>query len=366
MNILVLLTDLFDAVGGIQTFNRCFIKALDELAEKNNWKITTLVLNDDITTIDRSYIREKWTNYKGYAGNHMHFACSALLKSYKADVVFFGHVNFIPLAIGMHLLNKQLNIILMLHDIEPQERFSLLKRIGLKQVNKFLSNSTSTRDRAVSLEGLDLLQFHIFPCTIDSSINKPILYKSKEELLLPPNPIILTVSRLEKVNRFKNIDLVIKAMPLVIKEIENVFYVVVGDGSDRSRLEQIAKDTGIADRVIFTGKVSSDLLAHYYNICDVFVLPSTNEGFGIVFLEAMYHSKPCIGISTGGIVDIVRHGETGYLAEPNNVEDLVNYLVQLLNDKELQDKIGKAGRERYEKEFSFEIFKERLEKILCK
>jgi len=74
--------------------------------------------------------------------------------------------------------------------------------------------------------------------------------------------------------------------------------VVVGNGADKQRLEEIARDAGVSGKVVFAGRVSDDLLASYYQTCDVFVLPSLKEGFGIVFIEAMYYSNSCVGAKT--------------------------------------------------------------------
>ncbi len=368
MHILVLLTDLFDAIGGIQTFNRCLVKALDELAEKNNWKITILVLNDDKSVVvDKPYIREQWSTYRGFANNRLQFVYAASKVALDVDIIFFGHVNFIPLAVFFRLINFKANIILMLHDVEIEKRFSLLKQIGLKRVNKFLSNSTITRDRAICLEKLNREKFYVFPCTLEIQNDTACYYKSREELFpsFSSELILLTVSRLEKVSQFKNIDMVIRSIPHILKEVPNVFYVIVGDGTDRFRLEQVAKDAGVADRVIFAGKISDEILPSYYKACDVFVLPSTNEGFGIVFLEAMNYAKPCVGVKAGGVQDIICHKETGFLSEPDDLKNLVQYLVLLLKNKDVRDSFGAGGRERLKKEFSFEIFRSRLEKILA-
>ena len=95
---------------------------------------------------------------------------------------------------------------------------------------------------------------------------------------------MLAVTRLVSTEDYKRIDLVIKAMPAILRHVPDAFCVVVGHGGDRSRLERLAQETNVADRVIFTGFVADELLPSYYDACDLFVLPSLREGFGIVFL----------------------------------------------------------------------------------
>ena len=108
-----------------------------------------------------------------------------------------------------------------------------------------------------------------------------------------------------------------------------------------------------------------ELLPSYYNNSDVFVLPSLKEGFGIVFLEAMYYAKPCVGVRAGGIPEVVEDGKTGYLALPNNPQALADSITRLMSDNDLRDRMGQAAKERLDHEFSSAAFKRRLESAIC-
>ena len=204
--------------------------------------------------------------------------------------------------------------------------------------------------------------FSVFPNTLDPFY--PIKSQNHEKVVLPKGKIILSVTRLDPRERYKNIDLVIKVFPEVLKSVPDAYYVIVGEGADRLRLELLAKELGVRDNVIFAGFVPDDLLPLYYEASDIFVLPSTGEGFGIVFLEAMYYGKPCIGASAGGIPEVIEDDKTGLLVNPDNVLELSNAVIKLFTNKELSKSMGEAGRKRFEKEFSFEAFKERLEKVI--
>jgi glycosyltransferase involved in cell wall biosynthesis len=130
-------------------------------------------------------------------------------------------------------------------------------------------------------------------------------------------------------------------------------------------LEKLAQDTSVADRVVFTGFVADELLPSYYDACDLFVLPSLKEGFGIVFLEAMYHAKACVGARAGGIPEVVEDGGTGLLAKPDSVDSFAQCVVRLLGNAAERDAMGRRGKERLEREFSYEKFRARLERVLC-
>src|SRR5262249_51211259 len=107
--------------------------------------------------------------------------------------------------------------------------------------------------------------------------------------------VLLTVGRMEAREGYKGHDRVIATMPQLVTMGHDVVYVVVGDGNDRTRLRALAAEQGVADRVVFVGVLGQDHLTDAYRMADVFVMPSTGEGFGIVFLEAMACGTPALG-----------------------------------------------------------------------
>ncbi len=158
--------------------------------------------------------------------------------------------------------------------------------------------------------------------------------------------VLMTVGRL--VER-KGIDTVIAALPLLCSDFPELSYSVVGDGSDRTRLEALARQHGVAQHVKFLGSLPADELAHAYNACDIFVMPSRSdgkdvEGFGLVFLEASACGKPVIGARSGGVPDAVVEGQTGYLVEPSSAPELARRLRQLLESPALCEELGQGGR----------------------
>lgn len=106
------------------------------------------------------------------------------------------------------------------------------------------------------------------------------------------------------------------------------------------------------DQVVFEGKVTEDSLIEAYQSCDIFVAPSRFESFGLIFLEAMRAGKPVIGTNVGGIPEIVIDKLNGYLIETNNVIMLTEALQTLIDNKDLRQTMGSAGREIYESRFT--------------
>jgi len=117
--------------------------------------------------------------------------------------------------------------------------------------------------------------------------------------------------------------------------------------------------------VIFLGHQSEEDLKHYYLHTDVFVMPSRQEGFGIVFLEAMGFGKPVVAAAFGGATDIVIDGQTGCLVEYGDVDTLADRLISILRDADLRGRLGTAGRERVETTYTFTHFRQTLAEILC-
>jgi glycosyltransferase involved in cell wall biosynthesis len=178
--------------------------------------------------------------------------------------------------------------------------------------------------------------------------------------------MLLSVSRLHQTEFYKRIDLILEAMPAVLKQAPETFLVVVGEGSDRARLQRLAAQLRIDDRVKFTGRVTERELPLYYQACDMFVLPSLKEGFGIVFLEAMQYGKPCIGARAAAVPEVIVDGETGLLAAPGDPRSLELAIMTLIADEPSRLMMGQAGLRRLENNFSFNMFRHRLEEVLCR
>jgi len=169
----------------------------------------------------------------------------------------------------------------------------------------------------------------------------------REDLGLTDHKILLTISRL--VPR-KGIDTVLRALPYILKAVPDACYLIGGDGPDQERLTLLAQHLGVADHVRFLGRIPYDNLRLYYNVGDVFVMPSREdvpyvEGFGIVFLEANACGKPVVGASSGGIPDAVQDGETGLLVTPDDVAGLADALIRLLTDTQFAATLGLNGRQ---------------------
>jgi glycosyltransferase involved in cell wall biosynthesis len=158
--------------------------------------------------------------------------------------------------------------------------------------------------------------------------------KSRENLEIKNEFLIITVARLEKV---KGIEYLIKAAKIISINQQNQYksvFLIIGDGSQRKNLENLVRKLNLEDKVRFLGQIPNEKIPEYLVAADCFVLPSLREGFGIVILEAMACGVPVIGTNVGGIPDIIKDGENGILVEPKNSEKLAEAIFKIHSNHE--------------------------------
>lgn len=172
--------------------------------------------------------------------------------------------------------------------------------------------------------------------------------------------VVLLVGRMSARERYKGHDQLIEAWPAVRSAVPGAQLVFVGGGDDADRLARKAESAGLGDRVLFTGRVSDATLDALFAQAAVFAMPSTGEGFGLVYLEAMRAGLPCIASPDDGGADVVVDGETGLLVPQADRAGLAGAVVRLLGDRAFARTLGAAGRRRYESQFRFEHFRDRF------
>ncbi len=184
--------------------------------------------------------------------------------------------------------------------------------------------------------------------------------------------VILTVGRLIKA---KGHDVVLKALPELIKSYPNLLYVIVGEGIENESLKQLVSLMSLDEYVYFAGYVNQEELEIYYALSCVFVLagrwtPTFVEGFGLVFLEAGIRGIPVIGTRVGGIPEAIDENKTGFLIEPDRSDQLLEKLRLLLNNEDLRKAMGEHGKQWVESKFMYkkiardidDLMKQTLEK----
>ena len=167
---------------------------------------------------------------------------------------------------------------------------------------------------------------------------------------------ILTVGRLQ---RRKGQDMMIRALPALIEKFPNINYAIVGGGSDRAMLEELASTLGVEEKVQFLGELDDDEMVACYRHCDLFALPNRrvgndDEGFGMVLLEAQACGRPVLAGASGGTRETLDEGVTGVLVDCTAPENIADAVIEMLENPAELVKMGKAGRQHVENHFSWE------------
>ena len=341
----------FSQTGGIQAFNKYFISALEDIKNENeNFDAELLSIYDNKKDIKSILKFTTLNNSKLSAFKHIF----NYRKNY--DTFVFAHVNLAPLAIFLKILKPNANILFCTHGIEIWKKLSkstewIMNKSTVLTVSNFSKNELLKYNP-------NLKDIRLFPNCIKMQDTSKILENpyNKNEFN------ILSVTRLSKGEESKGIDTMIKTIPLLIVQIPNMKYSVIGKGEDTIRLKQIAKELDVEKYIDFLGFV--DDINAYYQHCDIFSLPSKKEGFGIVYLEAMQYKKPVIGVNFGGPTDVIKHNETGYLCEYDNLNELSNCIFEIFINKSKRIELGTNGYEYFIENFTYKHYKNNLKSML--
>ena len=172
--------------------------------------------------------------------------------------------------------------------------------------------------------------------------------------------VILSVSNLVA---SKGIDLNLVAISKLIEKYPKLKYVVIGDGPEMKYLVELASNLGLTDHVEFLGRLPHNKVIGYMAVADVFSLPSWEEGFGVVYLEAMAQGKPVIACRGEGIEDVVTDGETGILVKPKDVNSLAKAMDYLLSHPDEANEMGQRAKELVLEHYTWEKNAEKTIKV---
>ncbi len=355
MKTLLMCPELFSREGGIQRILRLYLKALAELSA-NGDELRLVVLNDrEFPPALRSrYAGVRLTQFHACAGRKLRFIWRTLRSAAGADRAVCGHIGLLPAAWLAQRVHPRLEYFLVAHGIEVWRPYSHIERRALGGARRILCVSEYTRGEMIRRSGLPAARFVVVPNTLHPD------FVDTADAAPPPAgpPVILTVARLDAGESYKGVDQLIAALPAVRQAVPGARLRLVGTGSDVPRLQDLARRAAVAEAVEFAGPVDLPALRQAYRTCALFALPSRKEGFGIVYLEAMAHGKPCLGARAGGVPEVIDES-SGALVDGNDPGELAAKLVWAL-----QQPWDPAQIRRRAAQFGFPVFKERLQAAL--
>lgn len=352
--------------GGVQEAGRLTAAALTDIASTRGCPLDLLSLND---SPGRQSLPA--TNgsipFVGFGRAKARFVLAALARAQKgARFVLAAHPHLALPAAQLKLFQSNIKLAVISHGVEVWHRLPPLRRSAFLKADVFVAPSCYTLDKIVEVQGALPKKTKRIAWPLNPDFLR--LAEKPEALPLPPGfpqgLAILSVARLAQDERYKGVDQLIRAIAQLPADIQPVHLVVVAGGDDLPRHRALAAELAIAPRVHFFENLSPNEVAACYSRCDVFALPSTGEGFGFAFLEAMAFAKPALGAAAGGVTDIVEHGANGLLVSPGDLGQLVQSLEQLLRSESLRNDLGRKGAESVHSKYRFDAFRDELERLL--
>ncbi len=364
-NVLFLTLRIFSATGGIEKVCKILGKALQEI---NPQKEQLCILSSHDSTIqsrNNPYFSDDI--FAGYSNNRLKFLLQSVKKGINADVIIISHVNILPVAWLIKKLFSQKKIIMIAHGIEVWSIPLGYKKKMLSACDEIICVSEFTRQKVSEITELKKVTLSVINNCIDPFLNnkksvEAIGLLRKKYKILPDDKIMFTLTRMDANERYKGYDRVIEAMAGMTNLYPTLKYVIGGsyDEAEKKYVDNILEQFNLKEKVIFTGFIKNEELNDHFLMSDFYIMPSYGEGFGIVFIEAMYFGLPVIAGNKDGSVDALLNGKLGILVDPMNVEEIKSAIENVMNDSEKYLPDSKLLLDH----FGYQQFKNNWEKVI--
>jgi glycosyltransferase involved in cell wall biosynthesis len=251
---------------------------------------------------------------------------------HRPDHLISTHLNFGPAALWAKWAFGT-PFTLVAHGIDVHDGLSAARQAALRAADRVIAVSAWTRARVLALGGIEPSRVAVVPNTVDAA--RFCVATRPEGLARRYNlesgeKVLLSVARLNAADGYKGHDRLILALPRIRESCGPVRFLLAGRGDDRPRLEALARQAGVQDAVTFTGFLPESELPDHYRLADVFAMPSSGEGFGVVFLEALSCGTPVLAGNRDGSVDALDGGRLGCLVDPDVTAAVEAGVVSLL------------------------------------
>ncbi len=363
--------DLFDFKGGIQVYSAFLLEALQLLYPKINYDV--FLKHDTRYPSYLSFPPNANFNFSGAWPISLRtpaFAAKLIGSGLwqRPNLVISTHLNFTVAAYWLKRL-AGIPYWTVAHGVDAWNIQRPALQTALRHADRILAVSGYTRDRLLKEQNLDPSKISLLPNTFDPNrflIGCKPTHLLERYKLKPEQPIILTVNRLTLSEPYKGYNKTLEALPQIRQVLPDVHYIIVGKGDALPQLEQLIHQRQLQDCVTLAGFIPDAELCDYYNLCDVFVMPSKQEGFGIVYLEALACGKPTLGGNQDGAIDALCHGELGALVDPDDVGAIAQTLIQILQVTYPNPLIyqPEALRQKVIDTFGFKRFKQTLAELI--
>jgi len=225
--------------------------------------------------------------------------------------------------------------------------YNHLDRLALKRFNALAAVSNSVSQRLID-SGVSSRKIKNIANGID--VEPFERARTLPALAFDSHKVVGMVARLDLQKGFEYLLRAVRELCVAFRELK---VVIVGEGPDRTAIEDMIQQYGLQSNVVLAGQLSD--MPGVYAAIDIFVLPSLNEGLPMTILEAMAASKPVIATRVGAIPSLIKDGDTGLLVGPRDADGLRNAIASLLSDSELCGRLGAAGHEWVSQNYTSEV-----------
>ena len=332
----MLATDAHGGFGGIAQYNRDVLDAFSTLDQVARVVVVPrlIAIGDAAASAPGGLPPKVAYDLRGTTGR-LAFIRASLRQALTGggfDLIFCAHINLLPVAALVSRLTRA-PLLLAIHGIDAwQPRGRLSAWLAGRAPALVIAVSAFTLRRFQAWSGTPDARTALVPNTI----------RADHYGLGPPRPdllachglhgkaVILTLGRMAPEERYKGFDEVIASLPALVRQRPDLVYLAAGDGPDRPRLQALAQALGVANHVVFPGRIAEADKADYYRLADAYVMPSYGEGFGIVILEALACGLPIVASTADGTQDALRGGMLGQLVDPHNPHQLQAAILKAL------------------------------------
>jgi glycosyltransferase involved in cell wall biosynthesis len=358
----------FSQTGGVQMVCRSMTKALDNISIQDSEAFQMISLCDAAADLDVNYVSAN--AFKAFQHQRLPFCVYAIKKAFSSRRVILAHSNLLLLACLISMLSPKTKMILLAHGKEVWGKMSWWKKALLNRKLEVWAVSSFTKRVLQEKHKIIPGRIKVLNNCLDPFFQVPVQFNKPEYLLkryhLTKNEqVLLTLTRLDEFERNKGFDLVLDCLPSLLPSYPRIRYLIAGKATEaeHQRLQVKIQALNLQKHVVLTGFVPLRELTDHHLLADIFVLPSSKEGFGLVFLEAAACGSNIIAGNQDGSVDAVMDGELGLLVNPHSAHEISAALKELLMKP--RDPIARKRQQRISTtNFSFDNYQQAIHSLL--
>ncbi|MBC7536931.1 MAG: glycosyltransferase family 4 protein [Ferruginibacter sp.] len=366
IEVMFLTLKVFSSTGGIEKVCRIAGKAILENCTRYNKRLKIYSMYDKPEdAADNPYFPTEI--FTGFNVRKLSFIRKVLVQGRKSKIVILSHVNLLLVGWLIKKLKPSVKIVLIAHGIEIWDPLSKRRKKMLNCCDEIISVSKFTRNKILEVQEVDPYKCTVLNNCLDPFLPLPKNVAGSAELrkrygFNESDKIMFTLTRLAATERYKGYDKVMEA--LVQINNPRVKYLIAGsyDAAEKIYIDALIKSLQLEGRVVLAGFIQEEEVAAHFTMSDCYVMPSIKEGFGIVFIEAMYYNLPVIAGNADGSVDALQNGELGILVNPDSVDEIKNAIESVLKNRNsfLPDQEMLAAH------FSYESYKIKLNALFSR